>query len=92
MHSHGMEDQMSQSFPPKTVEEVMGLDAYECYEGFASYEANGPEPGENRSVAFRWGWWCRHGDHTGEDPLNLRFLRRAVVEHVRAELEEKRAK
>jgi len=43
-------------FPPRSIEEIEAYDEAEVFDGYAYYSADDPEPGPNRSAAFRWGW------------------------------------
>lgn len=53
-------------FPPRNLDEIDAYDNRELMGAFLEYERGDPEPGDNRSAAYRWAWSCRHCDVTGE--------------------------
>ncbi len=67
-------------FPPRSLDEMDAYDDSELMEGFLSYEREDPEPGGNRSAAFRWAWACRRADATkvedGFYPIRRAYARR----------------
>lgn len=71
-------------FPPRDVWDVAAYDRDEVLAGYFDHQSHDPEPGPNRSPAFRWGWTNRRRDTTHEpdcyEPLRyayIRMLRRA---------------
>lgn len=63
------------AFPPTCIEDIMSYDADEVMAGYREYRRDDPEPGDNRSPGYRWGWTNRKRDVTYEpDPfIELRY-------------------
>jgi hypothetical protein len=55
------------SWPPRTWLDVEAYDDDEIVAGFRDYRPDDPEPGENHSHGYRWGWTNRRKDSTGID-------------------------
>lgn len=51
-------------FPPRDEWDVAAYDIAEVVEGYRS-SVDDPDPGPNRSPAFRWGWCNRQKDCRG---------------------------
>lgn len=48
--------------PLATLDEIEALDPDELLEGYRDGVKNEPAPGENRSLAYRHGWWMGMAD------------------------------
>ncbi len=44
------------TYPPTCWQDIAAYDLAECMEGFIEFQAGDPEPGDNRSPSYRWGW------------------------------------
>lgn len=66
-------------FPPESVEDIAAYDLGECVEGYTEQKPDEPEPGANRSPAYRWGWQNRKRDRQPEDD-GFGYLRQAYIE------------
>ncbi|HEV7415871.1 MAG TPA: hypothetical protein VGN98_06920 [Tianweitania sediminis] len=66
-------------FPPRDEWDVAAYDTVEVVEGYRDHRADDPEPGPNRSPAYRWGWCNRRKDNThipdGFEPIRQAFIR-----------------
>lgn len=52
-------------YPPETWQDIVAYDDAECLEGYMDCREGDPEPGDNRSPSYRWGWITRAEDRTG---------------------------
>lgn len=54
-------------FPPQAGADIAAYDLEECVAGYSEQRADEPEPGANRSPAYRWGWQNRKRDRQAAD-------------------------
>jgi hypothetical protein len=66
-------------FPPRTAFDILAYDTEEIVAGYRQYRDGDPEPGDNRSASYRWGWANARKDVTREpdgfEPLRRDFIR-----------------
>lgn len=72
------EAELGDAFPPRDEWEVLAYDVDEMVAGYREYRPDDPEPGANRSPAYRWGWANRRKDSTGE-PDGFEEIRQAFI-------------
>ncbi|TPM25696.1 hypothetical protein [Mesorhizobium sp. B2-3-4] len=72
MTEHGM------VFPPRDEWDIAAYDTDEVVAGYREYRPEEPQPGENRSPAYRWGWANRRKDMTHQ-PDGLEDVRRIFI-------------
>jgi hypothetical protein len=66
-------------FPPRDGIDVAAYDTDEVVAGYRESRPDDPEPGDNRSPAYRWGWQNRKRDSLRHDD-GFDFARRAYFD------------
>lgn len=54
-------------FPPRSPADVAAYPDHELVLGFIEFRPEDPDPGDNRSPAYRWGWMNAKRDHAKVD-------------------------
>lgn len=72
-------------FPPRDALDILSYDTSECARGFRDYRPELPDPGEERSPSYRWGWVNAKYDRTRKDDGydHLRFAARKAFWKVK---------
>lgn len=68
-------------FPPLTAFDILAYDTEEIVAGYRQFRPCDPEPGDNRSASYRWGWANARRDMTRE-PDGFEGLRREFIRMV----------
>jgi hypothetical protein len=70
-------------YPPTCWQDILDYDEAECFEGFTDFEKGEPDPGDNRSPSYRWGWRNAASD-AGKVPDDFYAMRRQFIRETRA--------
>lgn len=54
-------------FPPRDIRDIFAYDISECVLGFQEYQPHIPDPGDEFTPSYRWGWANAKFDRTRED-------------------------
>ena len=60
-------DDIGTVFPPRNEWDVAAYPDDDVVEGYREWRPDDPEPGENRSPGYRWGWANGRRDRQGGD-------------------------
>ena len=67
------------AYPPRDVWDIAAYDTDEVTAGYRDHRPDDPEPGPNRSPAFRWGWTNKRRDvlrePDGYEPHRYAYIR-----------------
>lgn len=66
-------------FPPRDAWDIAAYDTDEVVAGYLDHSVHEPNPGGNRSPAYRWGWMNARKDATHEydglEPVRYAYIR-----------------